>query len=375
MISASSNKGFFAAHWDWLVAALAILAFAGSVVFAFLEFSNDPDALADDIRNELAGAKRSDTGVEKVNLDAFYVAQKEVQSPTRISEPAESLASFLASERRVYCEQGDDPEHKSCGRPMPADLKVCPFCQTKQPVEKKVSLDSDGDGLSDEYELSIGLNPNDPSDANADLDGDGFTNMEEFLAKTDPQDPTSHPDYLDSLSITGELQRETLSFFFEKASKIPSGYRLYFKDPKKKNDYGKLGLAYSVVKGEDIGKTGFVAGDYFEKKEEKSIKGGQGMKKTIDVSEVEVTRKRDKKVVRLRIGEKNYPIDVKATLVYNRLETKQFEVVPGDEIDLNGSKYRVKEIKETKSQSGTGTRVVLVEVATGRERALDTLEQ
>ena len=136
-----------------------------------------------------------------------------------------------------------------------------------------------------------------------------------------------------------------------------------------------MGLAYSVVKGEDIGKTGFVAGDYFEKKEEKSIKGGQGMKKTIDVSEVEVTRKRDKKVVRLRIGEKNYPIDVKATLVYNRLETKQFEVVPGDEIDLNGSKYRVKEIKETKSQSGTGTRVVLVEVATGRERALDTLEQ
>lgn len=375
MISASSNKGFFAAHWDWLLAGLGALAFVGAIAFALLEFSNDPEALADDMRAELAGSKRSGTGVENVDLALYYVAAKEVQSPAKVSEPAESLASFLASERRIYCEQGDDAEHTSCGKPMPADLKVCPFCQTKQPEEKKVSLDSDGDGLPDEWETSMGLNPNDPSDANADLDNDGFTTMEEFLAKTDPRDPASHPDYLDSLTLQPTLNRTVLPFYFEKASPIPNGWRLYFKDPKKRNDYGKLGLSYSVVKGEDIGTTGYVAGEYTKKTENKSIKGGQGMKKTIDVSEVEVTRKRDKKSVRLVVGVKNTPIDVEATLVYNRLETKQFTVVPGDEIDLNGSKYRVKEIKETKKESSTGARVVLVEVATGRERALDTLEQ
>ncbi len=41
--------------------------------------------------------------------------------------------------------------------------------------------DSDHDGMSDEWESSQGLNPNDNSDANKDADQDGYTNIEEFL--------------------------------------------------------------------------------------------------------------------------------------------------------------------------------------------------
>jgi len=43
-----------------------------------------------------------------------------------------------------------------------------------------LSPDSDGDGLPDDLELSLGLDPQDPVDALEDLDGDGLTNLREL---------------------------------------------------------------------------------------------------------------------------------------------------------------------------------------------------
>lgn len=42
-------------------------------------------------------------------------------------------------------------------------------------------IDSDGDGLPDDWERAHGLDPADPSDGPADPDGDGFTNLEDWL--------------------------------------------------------------------------------------------------------------------------------------------------------------------------------------------------
>jgi pectate lyase len=41
--------------------------------------------------------------------------------------------------------------------------------------------DSDHDGMPDEWERRMNLNPNDASDGNGDLDKDGYTNIEEYL--------------------------------------------------------------------------------------------------------------------------------------------------------------------------------------------------
>ncbi|MDO3722404.1 hypothetical protein QVZ43_11785 [Marinobacter sp. chi1] len=56
-----------------------------------------------------------------------------------------------------------------------------------------ISLDTDGDGISDGYEVENGLNPT-ADDAAEDSDGDGFTNEQEFAAGTNPNDGTSLPD-------------------------------------------------------------------------------------------------------------------------------------------------------------------------------------
>ncbi len=50
-------------------------------------------------------------------------------------------------------------------------------------------LDSDGDGIPDDWELAHGLNPNNPADASLDSDGDGVLNLVEYALGSDPKNP------------------------------------------------------------------------------------------------------------------------------------------------------------------------------------------
>ncbi|MBB5034020.1 hypothetical protein HNQ65_003611 [Prosthecobacter vanneervenii] len=51
---------------------------------------------------------------------------------------------------------------------------------------KQGAADSDGDGLTDEFEIANGLNRNSSSDATTDSDGDGISNLVEFAFGTNP---------------------------------------------------------------------------------------------------------------------------------------------------------------------------------------------
>jgi hypothetical protein len=54
--------------------------------------------------------------------------------------------------------------------------------------------DTDGDGMSDTWEVAYGLNPYSPEDGDADLDGDGLVNVEEYLAGTIPTESDTDGD-------------------------------------------------------------------------------------------------------------------------------------------------------------------------------------
>jgi hypothetical protein len=60
-------------------------------------------------------------------------------------------------------------------------------------VSSPLAVDTDGDGMSDAFELVSGLNPHDSRDAQLDSDGDGLTNLEEFQLGTDPLNPDRTP--------------------------------------------------------------------------------------------------------------------------------------------------------------------------------------
>jgi len=60
--------------------------------------------------------------------------------------------------------------------------------------------DTDGDGLDDETEIRLGLNPADPMDGLVDLDKDGLTFAEEWKAGTNPNKVDTDGDGIDDLN-------------------------------------------------------------------------------------------------------------------------------------------------------------------------------
>jgi fibronectin type 3 domain-containing protein len=56
----------------------------------------------------------------------------------------------------------------------------------------ELRLDTDGDGLPDSWEVTYGLDPNNPGDSSGDLDGDGISNLEEYYSSSNPTSPSDN---------------------------------------------------------------------------------------------------------------------------------------------------------------------------------------
>ena len=72
----------------------------------------------------------------------------------------------------------------------------------------KPYLDTDNDGIPDEWEKKYGLNPNDPSDANRDMNGDGYTNIEKYFNGIDPAKNVDWTDLANNRDTLLELTKK-----------------------------------------------------------------------------------------------------------------------------------------------------------------------
>lgn len=343
----ASKENFFKAHWDWLVAGLGIAALIGSTALFVSTLSVSPEDGAERCRQRLLSERPAHEGVPPADMTLFQTVFRKAKAPPKMIEIDAKKGSFLASSTRIVCKAEKDAVKdgkpmKGCGRPIPIEVKSCPFCGVVQDtgITKEEESVRKMREWSERYGVDVILKPD------VDTDKDGFTDLEEYEhgvkdgVAYNPKDADSHPDYLDFLFVEGQMKQTFLPFYLQTVSPVPNGWRFNFRDSTKKNAYGQA-MVYSVLKDEPIGKTGFVAVKYEKKSEERLVKGSKNLKKSVDVSTVELVRKSDGKKVTARINDKVVPMDRQATLAFRLGEGKTFTVKPGDEIELFSRKYSV----------------------------------
>ncbi|MBN1521249.1 MAG: S8 family serine peptidase [Candidatus Aureabacteria bacterium] len=98
-----------------------------------------------------------------------------------------------------------------------------------------VDTDGDGDGILNNWELSYGMDFNDPADAMEDMDNDGLTNLEEFEAGTDPGSVDSDFDGINDLAETLQNLSPVLSDTDGDGLKDGEEVYTYGTDPLKKD--------------------------------------------------------------------------------------------------------------------------------------------
>lgn len=261
--------------------------------------------------------------------------------------------NLCTPERRLLC--------VVCAKPIPWAAKICPFCKKPQPEEKKVdfaTLDSDGDGMPDKWEIAHKLNAQDPADADADADGDGFTNLEEYLAKTDPNDPKSHPGYETRMSLAGvegkKMQLRAVNKMELPAVKSADGkiVRQFMVTFVSVSEEGKPGTTeIRAREGELIGKSGFRLVRYNEKAPKQITSGKSKLPIFINVSTIDLEREADKKPVTLTFFDDKNPnwpgeplLEQKARIAIALPDVEPVVAAPGETFTVKGETFTVKTV-------------------------------
>ncbi|MCR5413175.1 MAG: hypothetical protein K6F50_00415 [Kiritimatiellae bacterium] len=387
MSARKTGKNFFEAHWDWLIAGAGVC--IAALVFLL---TGGEDEVASDNFTTGPGQK-----IDKIDMAHYESASTAFANPPQLEEIDGAKSSFLAAGLRVFCSPAAAGA-KGCGMPIPFS-KVsgykCPYCGQIQREEEKPTEDHDSDGMPDDWENKYGFNPLDSSDADLDPDDDGFTNLEEFQAGTNPKDGKSHPDYLEDLKLSQTLNKVDMPFVFSKwLYRTPAGdNKVQFKftnseaakELRKKFPNGmdvvvdKTGSSeikglYSYMGRSSEETTGFAVKTYHQQEVESKAKGSAQKTKRME-RKVVVVRMSDGKEVTLVEGSKAPPLELKATVVFDRIASKgtqEFPVVDGGEFEINGNKYKVEKIEKL---DGDNFQVTVESVSSGEKRTIIALEQ
>jgi len=198
-------------------------------------------------------------------------------------------------------------------------------------VEPKASeaLDTDNDGMPDEWETQYGLDPNDSTDAQKDLDRDSYSNLDEYAGGSDPKDSNSFPGAL-KLRVLNIYRKGILVNFFGYIN-LPDGSFQMQINWGKRTSFLKVGQSIRGFKIID-----------FSQKNEKKFNPQIGAEEAEDVSHIQI-QKANEPPITLTIGKPSFEKELHATIL-DQVTGKTHVVHYGSKI----KRYKVLDITPTK---------------------------
>ena len=198
---------FLKKHYEKIILAAFLLVFIISLILLIVALNKSRDIKEEDLKFPVKQPDYKKINPEDINYRKVLEAEMRWLPNTPRTEGDNNFSDLIIPYKVARC---PNPE---CQKLIPRSYFVengsCPLCKSAlhDPISTSgvgPNADSDEDGIPDKDEKLLGLNPNDPSDAQRDNDNDGFTNLEEYKAKTDINDPKSHPPlakrlYVDSI--------------------------------------------------------------------------------------------------------------------------------------------------------------------------------
>ncbi|UDQ97381.1 hypothetical protein AAEX28_10170 [Lentisphaerota bacterium WC36G] len=191
---------FLKKHYEKLILAVFLIVFIASLVIQLkvVEANRDIDVVIK-IRDKAYKPVLPDQNEQKITEEATK-DMIWVKSKRRNQNGVGEYTDFTQPLNVTFCPKcTSEPEalqHPALIRFDYLGEKACPYCGGALPKKVLVdirTIDSDGDGIPDEMERRIGLNPCNPFDGLQDLDKDGFSTAYEITQDTNPNDPTSYP--------------------------------------------------------------------------------------------------------------------------------------------------------------------------------------
>lgn len=164
--------------------------------------------------------------------------------------------------------------------------------------------------------------------------------------------PHEESDIFDGIAIRLPVKASYLPFVFRNARKIPRGWRVEFYDPKRRDDFGRQGKAYSVVEGESIGMSGWKFLNVNKSVARSKIQGSDLVKSVEIVDSVTIQREKDgyKVEVPMSSGDvmKFTPFDLHASLELcdTGMRKSVVEIKEGSKFTLDGREFVVEKLSE-----------------------------
>lgn len=186
---------FLRQHFEKLILGVVLAALVAGIVSVLLSIGKGKDAVSEQKATAESALK---TGKELVADQArdLTKATEALISPKNsfdfIAAAGDPKGSLVEPVHYLRC------VNPRCAYLIPHDERVCRFCNTEEPPEKKdiypVEEDQDRDSIPNYVEKNTPfLRYDNPADAGEDYDQDTFTNLEEYRNGTNMALPTSFP--------------------------------------------------------------------------------------------------------------------------------------------------------------------------------------